>query len=167
MEKKFLVLSVVIFSLLIFGIGSVWAVDAQTADEWKQVIQSDQAEIKEERIQIKEDALAGKTEEMELRRQIQVASDAGDQITAEKLKEQLKAMHKENVQERIEDKKELQSDIRELKTDVKDAHQEGYLRRKFDKDNNPPGPIGGAGTNWENPPGPKGGSGASPNRRKY
>jgi len=34
----------------------------------------------------------------------------------------------------------------------------------IDRDNNPPGPAGGRGTNWENPPGPKGGPGASPNR---
>lgn len=33
-----------------------------------------------------------------------------------------------------------------------------------DRDNNPPGPAGGRGTNWENPPGPRGGPGASPNR---
>ena len=31
-----------------------------------------------------------------------------------------------------------------------------------DWDNNPPGPRGGPGTNWENPPGPRGGPGASP-----
>ena len=34
-----------------------------------------------------------------------------------------------------------------------------------DRDNNPPGPRGGPGTNWENPPGPRGGPGASPDRR--
>ncbi|MFT3898562.1 MAG: hypothetical protein QM719_12885 [Thermomonas sp.] len=34
-----------------------------------------------------------------------------------------------------------------------------------DHDNNPPGPAGGPGTNWENPPGWKGGPGASPDRR--
>jgi hypothetical protein len=34
----------------------------------------------------------------------------------------------------------------------------------FDLDNNPPGPRGGRGTNWENPPGPTGGPGASPDR---
>jgi hypothetical protein len=33
-----------------------------------------------------------------------------------------------------------------------------------DRDHNPPGPIGGPGTNWENPRGPAGGPGASPNR---
>ena len=31
-----------------------------------------------------------------------------------------------------------------------------------DRDNNPPGPRGGQGTNWENPAGPTGGPGASP-----
>ena len=36
-----------------------------------------------------------------------------------------------------------------------------------DRDNNPPGPVGGRGTNWENPPGWKGGPGASPDRRWY
>jgi hypothetical protein len=35
----------------------------------------------------------------------------------------------------------------------------------FDRDNNPPGPVGGPGTNWENPPGPRGGPGASPDIR--
>jgi hypothetical protein len=34
-----------------------------------------------------------------------------------------------------------------------------------DKDNNPPGPAGGPGTNWENPPGPAGGPGAGPDVR--
>ena len=34
-----------------------------------------------------------------------------------------------------------------------------------DWDNNPPGPRGGPGTNWENPPGPVGGPGTSPNAR--
>ncbi len=33
-----------------------------------------------------------------------------------------------------------------------------------DRDDNPPGPLGGPGTNWENPPGPAGGPGASPDR---
>ena len=34
-----------------------------------------------------------------------------------------------------------------------------------DRDNNPPGTVGGPGTNWENRPGPQGGPGASPDRR--
>jgi len=35
---------------------------------------------------------------------------------------------------------------------------------RIDRDNNPPGPRGGPGTNWENRPGPRGGPGASPDR---
>ena len=33
---------------------------------------------------------------------------------------------------------------------------------KRDRDNNPPGPRDGKGTNWENPPGPRGGPGVGP-----
>lgn len=40
-----------------------------------------------------------------------------------------------------------------------------YRPYRWDRDNNPPGPRGGRGTNWDNPPGPRGGPGASPNRR--
>ena len=40
-----------------------------------------------------------------------------------------------------------------------------YRREHKDYDNNPPGPRGGSGTNWENRPGPQGGSGASPDRQ--
>ena len=37
-------------------------------------------------------------------------------------------------------------------------------QRHYDRDDNPPGPRGGPGTNWENPPGWRGGPGASPDR---
>lgn len=36
--------------------------------------------------------------------------------------------------------------------------------QRRDRGNNPPGRVGGRGTNWENPPGWKGGPGASPDR---
>jgi hypothetical protein len=39
--------------------------------------------------------------------------------------------------------------------------------RHRDHDNNPPGPMGGRGTNWENPPGWRGGPGTSPDRRYW
>ncbi len=38
---------------------------------------------------------------------------------------------------------------------------------RLDRDNNPPGPQGGPGTNWENRPGPQGGPGASPDYQRY
>lgn len=40
----------------------------------------------------------------------------------------------------------------------------GANDRRHDRDNNPPGRVGGAGTNWENPLGWRGGPGASPDR---
>jgi hypothetical protein len=43
----------------------------------------------------------------------------------------------------------------------------GTMAFAYDKDNNPPGPAGGRGTNWENPPGPQGGPGASPDRKRH
>ncbi len=52
------------------------------------------------------------------------------------------------------------------KYEKKQVRENWQERRGIDRDNNPPGPKGGKGTNWENPPGPKGGAGASPNRRK-
>ncbi|CAG0974361.1 hypothetical protein MYXO_01478 [Myxococcaceae bacterium] len=39
----------------------------------------------------------------------------------------------------------------------------GLPASAIDRDDNPPGPGGGPGTNWENRPGPRGGAGASPN----
>lgn len=36
-----------------------------------------------------------------------------------------------------------------------------------DRDNNPPGPRGGPGTNWENLPGPRGGPGTSPDPKPW
>ena len=44
-------------------------------------------------------------------------------------------------------------------------HHHGHHR--VDWDDNPPGRIGGPGSNWENPPGPRGGPGTSPNRRRW
>ena len=41
---------------------------------------------------------------------------------------------------------------------------DGSGRRRRDRDNNPPGPRGGPGTNWENPRGPEGRQGTSPGR---
>lgn len=55
-----------------------------------------------------------------------------------------------------------------------DANKDGVVgkkemnewhERRSDMDNNPPGPKGGKGTNWENKPGPQGGRGASPDRK--
>ncbi len=65
--------------------------------------------------------------------------------------QQAEEVWKQTHREKIEEKKEEQKENREEK------------REEF-KDNNPPGPRGGEGTNWENKPGPQGGPGAGPDR---
>ena len=123
---------------------------------------------------IKSNGQAGRQEEKDLRDQIRQAEQSGDKEAARSLREQLKAMHQENVQQKQED----QQGLKEARQQKPDANQDGTVdnvererlkerKRKFDKDNNPPGPKGGEGTNWENKPGPKGGPGASPDRKKF
>ena len=56
----------------------------------------------------------------------------------------------------------MQTAKQELKSDTKEALQD--RKPRLDADNNPPGPRGGAGTNWENKPGPQGGPGAGPGK---
>lgn len=43
----------------------------------------------------------------------------------------------------------------------------GDALAKRDRDGNPPGPVGGRGSNWENPPGLRGGPGTSPDHRYF
>ncbi|MGQ0800390.1 MAG: hypothetical protein ACT4NL_09800 [Pseudomarimonas sp.] len=43
----------------------------------------------------------------------------------------------------------------------------GDVQARRDRDDNPPGPRGGAGSNWENPRGWRGGPGASPDHRYW
>ncbi|GEM_PF-6710430 len=44
----------------------------------------------------------------------------------------------------------------------KRAERLEHRKQRADCDNNPPGPAGGRGSNWENPPGAAGGPGTSP-----
>lgn len=165
MVKKLLVLNGLLCCLSAFNPAQTQAQEAPESENWKQVLMSDKAEVKEQKREIKENAQAAKAQELELKKQIKDALDAGDAGTAEKLRNQLRAMHRENVQERVEDKRELQSQLWELKKDTHEAKKEWHKHVAGDRDNNPPGPKGGPGTNWENPPGPKGGAGSSPDRR--
>ncbi|MDD5487764.1 MAG: hypothetical protein PHH49_02230, partial [Candidatus Omnitrophica bacterium] len=65
-----------------------------------------------------------------------------------------------------QDKKEARLDKMDRNDDGTVDRKEKMMERKWDKENNPPGPKGGPGTNWENKPGPQGGPGASPDVRK-
>lgn len=72
-----------------------------------------------------------------------------------KLKERLDADGNGQI-----DRKELKQARKFRKIHPRHRYQENT---NYDYDNNPPGPVGGNGTNWENVPGPQGGTGASPN----
>ncbi len=164
---------------------AVVAADATETQDWKQEISSDRQQIKQQRDEIKANAQAAIQGEKDLRDQIHQAVQSGDHETAESLKEQLKTTHQENLGQKKQDlqglkdaRHDLRSDKKEFRTEkmdnnndgtVDDAEQQAFKERiqKFDKDNNPPGAAGGAGTNWENKPGPQGGPGTSSDRRYY
>jgi hypothetical protein len=72
---------------------------------------------------------------------------------------------------KYKDKNKAETDVNwKKKADVnKDGvvdkvEMDQWKKKHGDKDNNPPGPKGGPGTNWENKPGPQDGPGASPDR---
>lgn len=66
---------------------------------------------------------------------------------------------REQVRERLQSMtpEERQARFQQMK--------ENHPNWRRDRDNNPPGAVGGPGTNWENPPGPRGGPGTSPDLR--
>ncbi len=80
-------------------------------------------------------------------------------------RQEMKEEWKENKAEWKEKKEEWKTK-KEAWKENKAEWKEEHPRLHRDRDNNPPGPAGGKGTNWENPRGPKGGPGASPNRNK-
>ena len=142
----------------------------------------DKDALKAERGRIKARTEAAKQEQTALKNQIREALRSGDAQTAESLQAELKTMREKNIQARqaaVENLKsarqKLKSDKKAARTERMDRNEDGTVgqaerakfrqeRRKADNDNNPPGPQGGAGTNWENPPGPQGGPGAGPNK---
>ena len=132
---------------------------------YKEEIAGDKAAIKAEAGVIEEHASTAKQEEKQLKGQIRAAEQSGDIAIAKHLREQLKGTHQANAQERQQDKQTMKSARQELRQDKKEARQAGILPPRRDNDNNPPGPVGGSGTNWENIPGPQGGPGASPDQR--
>jgi len=162
------------FIFLLVGVSAVNAEEGDTANQegtgetdWRQELTEDQQAIKEERQQMKENAEQARGEEKQLKDQIKAAMDVGDKETANQLREQLRSTHQENVQQMVQDKKDIKINQKGYRQDLNDARQDGALPPRRDRDNNPPGPKGGAGTNWENKPGPQGGPGTSPDGRPW
>lgn len=161
------------FCFMFCGLCRVWAQEEGASDvDWKEEFRSDRQEIKVEHQEMKESAGEARVEEKQLKQKIRDALAAGDKETAAQLKEQLRSMHQQNMQDKRQDIQELRKARQEMMQDKKEAlenltpeQRQKIKERHMDRDNNPPGPRGGKGTNWENPPGPKGARGASPNRK--
>ncbi len=132
MKKSFLLLGLIVFCGWWLGVGLAQADDAlvSATPGWKEELASDRKLIKEEVLESKASAKVAKTEEQQLQQQIQEALVAGDKAKANQLKEQLRLMHRENVQERIQDRKEIQETKKAYKADIKEARKEGYLPPK-------------------------------------
>ena len=182
MRKVLLVLGSIVFCFCLSIVGQVRAQEAASSDsgqevssdvqqkeasgtDWKQELGAEKQQIQEQNQEMSQNAQAARAEKGQLREQIKAAMDSGDTQTAGKLKEQLRAVHKANMQQKMQDTQAMQGIKQDLKSDVKEARQEGDLPPRKDLDNNPPGPKGGPGTNWENKPGPQGGPGAGPDRK--
>ena len=174
MKKMCLLFCCIVSCFFLIGVCAVYAEGEESTDvsqeessgtDWQQELNSDKQQLNQQREQIKQNSQEARAEEGQLKEQIQAAIQSGDMETARQLKEKLRNTHQENVQQMIQDKKDMKLDRQDFKNDVKDARQEAGLPPKRDRDNNPPGAMGGPGTNWENKPGPQGGPGTSPNRR--
>lgn len=94
----------VITGFFVCSSGLVFAQETDTASasstDYKQKIESDKAAIKTEKDTFKENASAARQEEKELFDQIRTAEQSGDHDTAKSLKEQLKTVHQENVEQK-------------------------------------------------------------------
>ena len=163
MRKMFLLSSIIVFCLFLTSAYVVLAqtettsntqqsetvanaTEENTASEanWKQELGSDKQQIDAQKQEISQNSQESRAEEDQLRQQIKTAMDSGDIQTAEQLKEQLKSVHQENLQQKMQDVQNMQSAKQDFKNDAKEAQQEGYLPPK-DQDINPPGPVGGPG----------------------
>jgi len=87
-------------------------------------IREDKEAIKEQKQEMKEEGAAAKQEEKAIKAQINTAVQSGDKEQAYQLRRQLKATHRENVQERVESKQDMRNLRKDLKQDVRDARQQ-------------------------------------------
>ena len=142
---------------VILGIGLPrpgWAEDS--ADEKPNEVRQDRQEIRQDAAQIQKDKEVYRQQMSALEAQRAEALKSGNVDQAKALTQQIHQLREGGRERRHEDLKELRQDRRELRQDLKE--------RWRDRDNNPPGPAGGPGTNWENPPGSPGGPGVGPDR---
>lgn len=161
MEKMFLVFSVIIFCFFLMGTCLVFAQEgvvynvpqSETASNleeeettsdanWKQELTFDKQQIQAQMQEVAQNVQAAKVEEAQLKQQIKAATDSGDMETVQQLREELRSVHQENLQEMMQDKQKIQAAKQEFKNNVKKASQGGYLHSRSGQDNNSPGSNG-------------------------
>jgi len=130
MRKAIVVLGSLFLCFFLFKVGIVGAEDGA-------VVQEEVVANIEGQKEIKGNMEAARAEEKQLRQRIADALQANDLQTVAQLKEELRAMHQENVQGMQQDRQAIQAARQELKNDVQEVRQEG--------DNNLPGSEGKAG----------------------
>lgn len=119
--SRFKFLVVVIVSAVSFLCVVCGTIKAQSSvvEEKKAEVAADKEAISAQKQEIKENAQAAKAEEKQLKDQISQAVASGDKAKAAELRAQLKTMHAANVQEKRQDKKELNAAKKELRKDLK------------------------------------------------
>lgn len=100
----------------------------------KQEFRSDLAQIKVQMQEIKENTKESRSREQDLLKQINDALKSGDFQTARNLKDEFKAMHRQNIQQRQQDIKEFQEYRKDFKDDMKDKREDVRDRREDIRD---------------------------------
>ncbi len=142
---------VVAITGLLFGTGGssiTWAEEHAGRQGASGVVHEGIAQMQQHKQQYKDEISS-------LEAQRQEALKSGNKEQARELTGQIRQLREQGRDQK-------RQDIQGLREERQQWKQEHAGR---DRDNNPPGPVGGAGTNWENRPGPAGGPGAGADRR--
>lgn len=125
--RKYLYFFICIFALTPVAVFAQDEESAETATEtsWKQEMASDRAALKEQKTAIDSHAQEARQEEESLRSQIRQARESGDVETANQLREQLRAMHDENMQQRQADTQGLKETRDQMHEQIREAKAEG------------------------------------------
>jgi hypothetical protein len=120
MKKMLWVLMAVVFCGSLFCAANVYAEESGASPATslkKEELAANREAIKAQKEEMKTNAQAARTEEKNLKAQIRAARAAGNTAKVKELEAQLKAMHKDNVQGRQQDQKELGDAKKELRQD--------------------------------------------------
>lgn len=132
MKKMFGMVMAVVFCGTLLGTMNLFA--AETTDSAAMTSQeklaADKAAVKAQKETMIANGQAAKSEEKDIKAQIETAKLAGDTAKVKELRAQLRATHHENVQQKKENKATLRADKKEVIGDKKQIHQERRAARR-------------------------------------